>query len=97
MYKSINPQRREVSVRIPDSLLPFFQEYDPAQFELERSAGTIIERVLQFGNRSEIRWLFSTYSHQRVADWVNQWGSYALPEPHLTFWRLVLDLPETLG
>jgi hypothetical protein len=87
----------ESPFRIPASLYPFFQEYDPAQFELERSAGTIIERVLQYGNRNEIRWLFSTYSQQQVADWVQQWGSYGLPEPHLTFWRLVLVLPEGDG
>ncbi len=74
------------------SLTPFFQEYDLAQLDLERSANTIIERVLQFGNHAEIRWLFITYPRSQVTAWVRQWGSYALPEPHLTFWRLVLDL-----
>jgi hypothetical protein len=79
---------------IPPSLAPFFQEYDLAQLDVQRSVNTIIERVLQFGNRAEIRWLFSVYSRQQVAEWVRQWGQYALPEPHLTFWRLILNLPE---
>jgi hypothetical protein len=79
---------------IPASLAPFFQEYDLVQLDLERSAATIIERVLQFGNRAEIRWLFSVYPRQRIAGWVQEWGGYALPEPHHTFWNLVLDLPE---
>lgn len=79
---------------IPSSLAPFFQEYDLSKLNLDHSAATIIERTLQFGNRAEIRWLFHTYTHQRIRDWVSQWGNVALPEPHRTFWALVLDLPE---
>jgi hypothetical protein len=79
---------------IPISLAPFFQEYNLEQLDLERSAPTIIERTLQFGNRAEIRWLFSCYSRQRIREWVRRWGQMALPEPHLTFWNLILDLPE---
>jgi hypothetical protein len=79
---------------IPTSLAPFFQEYNLEQLSLERSAATIIERTLQFGNRAEIRWLFSRYPHQRIRDWVQLWGKLALPEPHLTFWTLVLEITE---
>jgi hypothetical protein len=79
---------------IPASLSPFFQEYPLEGLDLERSAATIIERTLQFGNREDLRWLFSVYSRQRVRDWVQRLGVLALPEPHLTFWKLVLDLPE---
>ncbi len=79
---------------IPPSLAPFFQEYNLADLDLQRSEATIIERVLQYGNRAEIRWLFQVYPQPRVAAWVRQWGRYALPEPHRTFWKLVLDLPE---
>ena len=79
---------------LPLSLAPFFQEYDLAKLDLHRSAGTIIERVLQYGSRAEIRWLFQVYPRQQIADWVRRWGQYALPEPHLTFWRLVLSISE---
>jgi len=80
----------------PASLTPFFQEYDLEQLTLERSATTIIERTLQYGNREEIRWLFSQYPRQRIRDWVKKWGKQVLPEPHLTFWRLVLDIPPKI-
>ena len=80
---------------IPTSLAPFFQEYSLNQLDLERSASTIIERTLQFGSREEIRWLFACYSRQRICNWVRRWGQLALPEPHLTFWKLVLGLAET--
>ena len=80
---------------IPASLAPFFQEYNLEQLDLEQSANTIFERILQFGNREEIRWMFSSYPRQQIRAWVQKWGALALPEPHLTFWRLVLDIPES--
>lgn len=82
----------EFSPSIPASLAPFFQEYDLAQLDLERSRFTIIERVLQLGDRQEIRWLFTVYPKQEISDWVSCWGEEALPEPHRTFWKLVLSV-----
>jgi hypothetical protein len=79
---------------IPTSLTPFFQEYDLESLDLVSSAGTIIPRVLQFGDREEIRWLFSVYSRQSISAWIIQWGGIALPEPHRTFWYLVLGSGE---
>ncbi len=80
---------------IPPTLAPFFQEYSLELLDTERSAATIIERTLQFGNRAEVRWLFTCYPHQQIRDWVKRWGALALPEPHLTFWKLVLNTEET--
>ena len=79
---------------IPSSLAPFFQEYDLAKLNPSQDAATIIERTLRYGTRVELRWLFATYSRAKVADWVKQWGRYGLPEPHLSFWRLVLGITE---
>ena len=73
---------------IPASLAPFFPEapifpeYALNALDLERSAATIIKRVLQCGNRAEIHWLFSVYPAQKVTQWVWQWGIYALLEPN---------------
>ena len=72
---------------IPTSLAPFFQEYRLEDLSLIRSEHTIIERTLRFGNREEIRWLFSCYSRERIIQWVEQHGPRCLPKPHLIFWR----------
>lgn len=77
---------------ILSSLAPFFQEYSLEQLDTSKAAHIIIERTLRFGNREEIRWLFDTYSHEQITEWVRQWGKYGLPEPHLTFWRFILDI-----
>lgn len=77
---------------IPASLAPFFQEYDIKKLSPERDSHTVIERVLQFGNRSEIRWLFSVYTQERISGWIGQFGEERLPQPHLDFWRIVLSI-----
>lgn len=76
---------------IPLSLSPFFQEYDITKLTPEKDAHTIIERVLQYGNRAEIKWLFETYSNDIIAAWVGRWGNEVLPEPDRRFWNLVLN------
>ena len=80
---------------IPISLKPFFQEYDISKLTSENDSHTIIERVLQFGNRVEIKWLFRTYSNQMVIDWIKEFGKDKLPQPHLNFWQIVLEIDET--
>jgi len=79
---------------IPASLAPFFQEYDITKLTPENNSHTIIERVLQYGNRKEIRWLFDIYSEEKIKEWVKSWSKDKLPEPHRTFWRIVLEVSE---
>jgi hypothetical protein len=78
--------------KIPESLKIFFQEVDPSQLDLVRDAETIIERTLRFGNRTELRWLFNYYDRSRIIAWIRDLGEYRLPERHLVFWRLLLDI-----
>lgn len=77
---------------IPATLAPFFQEYDFALLNPQNDSSTIIERTLRYGSRAELRWLFAEFPREQVREWVRQWGTFALPEPHLTFWRLILEI-----
>jgi len=81
-------------ISIPQSLAPFFQEYDVKKLTPERDSHTIIERVLQFGNRAELRWLFTVYTQTEISSWVRQFGRDKLPQPHRTFWRIILEINE---
>jgi hypothetical protein len=79
---------------IPSSLAPFFQEYDISRLSPENDSFTIIERTLQFGNREELRWLFRTYSREQIAHWLRHFGKDCIPQPHLTFWQLILEVTK---
>jgi len=79
---------------IPQTLAPFFQEYDLAKLNLQTDSHTIIERALQFGNRTEIKWLFTTYSTEQITAWIKRFGKEKLPQPHRIFWQIVLEVTE---
>jgi hypothetical protein len=52
---------------IPISLRPFFQEYVLEDLDPERSAFTVIERTLAWGDIPELSWLFVYYGPERLA------------------------------
>jgi hypothetical protein len=79
---------------IPISLTPFFQEYDIKKLTPENDSHTIIERVLQFGNRAELHWLFTVYTQAEISSWVRQHGRDKLPQPHRRFWQIILGINE---
>lgn len=76
---------------IPPSLARFFHEYDIARLNPKKDSFTIIERTLQFGNREELRWLFSVYFKREIVNWVKRFGKDCLPQPHLNFWQIILE------
>lgn len=45
-----------------------FWDVDPSTIDPDKHARYIIERVLDFGNDSEARWLYQTYEHPLIAD-----------------------------
>lgn len=77
---------------IPATLAPFFQEYDIALLTPQNDTATIIERTLRYGSRAELKWLFQEFPRTAIRDWLKDWGSFALPAPHLAFWRLLLEV-----
>lgn len=80
--------------RLPLTLAPFFQEYDIAKLNPQTDSHTVIERILQFGNQAEIKWLFTTYSTEQITTWVKRFGKEKLPQPHQAFWQVVLEATE---
>ena len=79
---------------LPASSNWLFPEYDFASMEPEQYVGVIIERVLERGSWSELRWLFAHYGEPRVAAWVRQHGFRLLTKRSFALWRLVLGVQD---
>lgn len=79
---------------IPVSLRPFFQEYVLEDLDPERSAFTIIERTLAWGDVAELRWLFAHYGPKRLAKWVQQAGWRYLPRRRLKYWLCFFEISD---
>ena len=80
--------------KIPISARPFFQEYDFLGLNAETHSELVIERLLAYGNRLEVHWLFELYGKDRVRSWVVKQGSLRLPKRRYHLWCVLLDIPE---
>jgi hypothetical protein len=81
-------------VKLPSSIAPFFQEIDFSILDPARHAPLIIERILSYGNREEIKWLIQAMGKKGIREWLNQFGSQRLPWRRYHLWCLVFDVPS---
>ncbi len=79
---------------IPLSLSPYFQEYDLAAIKVHKDANLIIQRTLEYGNWDEMRWLFRTYSRQRVQRFLREHGERLLKPVTFNYWRKLLHVRQ---
>jgi hypothetical protein len=78
---------------VPKSSSAFFQEYRFETLDGVKHAALIMERLLAYGNRSEIRWLFDNYGVEEIRHWVKEHGERLLPRRRYALWRVLFDLP----
>ena len=83
-----------VSSQIPASAAPFFQEYHFSDLDAEKDANLVMERILAFGNREELRWLFHFYGEDKIKAWVSENGFRRLPYRRYNMWCMLLSLPK---
>ncbi len=80
--------------QIPEGLWPHFQEYDPAQLNLERDADLVVQRTLEFGTWDEVRWLFAAYGRQRIGAFLRKRGERLLSPVTFNYWRRLLGIKK---
>lgn len=77
---------------IPATSAPFFQEYSFPKLNADTHATLIIERLLAYGNREEVRWLFDYYGKSRILEWLREDGQRLLPGRRYLLWCVLLDI-----
>jgi len=83
-------------LQIPPSTKPFFQEYRFDQLDPVEHRELVIERLLAYGNREEIHWLYQTYGRDQLAQWVSKYGVRRLPRLRYNLWCVLFKLqPDT--
>lgn len=78
---------------LPDAARRLLPHVAADDLSVERAEGAILERLLEDGDRADLRWLTSAVSEQRLAGWVSERGSRQLSDRSRAFWSVVLDLP----
>lgn len=74
-------------------LIPFrqtlFWDVDPATIDPKKNAKYIIERILEFGNNEEVRWMYHYYPHDLIKDRVEN-SRGVLRKKTKALWSLLL-------
>ena len=76
----------------PRSLYPLFWDCRPETLDSESNAPYILERVLEYGSLTAVRWALETYGAERVRAFLRDRGARTLSRKTLSFWTMLLDL-----
>lgn len=84
--KRIKKLKKKPKIRFRQSL---FWDVDTKTINPKRHARYIIERILDFGNDDEVRWMWRTYSRSLIADVVKK--SRVLQPQSRNLWLLLTN------
>ncbi len=77
---------------LPPTTRSFFQEYIFEKLDPAQHRELIIERLLAYGNREEIRWLYQTYGKDQLRAWVSEMGAWRLSRLRYNLWCVIFML-----
>jgi len=86
----------DTPLALPPSIKPYFQEYDFSRLAVDIHAELVIERVLNYGNLEELRWLFTQYGWSPITQWVQERGEKRLSSRRYRLWCVLLEIPPSL-
>lgn len=85
------PKRPNRSKRAPKKVIPFrqtlFWDVDPKTIDPKKNARYVIERILDFGNDEEVRWMAQYYSRRMIRSVVEK--SRVLHDKSKSLWALI--------
>lgn len=85
MKRKAKKRLKKASIRFRQTL---FWDVDPKTINPKRHAVYIIERILDFGNDKEVRWMWETYPHSLIRKVVQK--SRVLQPQTRSLWTLLL-------
>jgi len=79
-------------VKLPESAYKYFWEIDPKKLDVSAYPRYVIERLLEYGDFPELRWLFRQFSREQIAEVLKHTRSLSLRSAN--FWANFLDIPK---
>lgn len=77
---------------VPKFIRPFLWSYDTTAIDLKRDKERIITNVLNLGTEKAVKWLFTTYSKEEIAEIVANPKPGEWNKKSINYWSLVLDI-----
>lgn len=83
--------RASADAPLPHFLRPLFWDTDFDQLRVEGHERYVIERVLEYGDVPEVRWMMRRFSPEQIAETLRR--SRRLSSKSAHFWAFILDVP----
>jgi hypothetical protein len=77
---------------LPEFLRPLFWEVDFDRLRVRGRERYIIERVLEYGDLSEVKWMLECFSRDGIAQTLRR--SRGLSPKSASFWAFILDVSQ---
>jgi hypothetical protein len=78
--------------RLPEHAYKYFWDIDPAELDVSQHPRYVIERLLEYGDFPELRWLFGQFSHLEIVETLQ--NSRKLSLRSASFWAQILNVPR---
>jgi hypothetical protein len=75
---------------LPAAALRLFPHHEAADLALPAAAPFVIGRLLEDGDRADLRWLLAALPEAAVAGWLASRGGRGLSRRSRAFWELVV-------
>ena len=77
---------------MPTEFHHLFWDCQPERLDLEAQASFILERILEYGSLTSVRWALEVYGAARIKEFLMGRGRRTLSRKTLAFWTLILGL-----
>jgi hypothetical protein len=83
------------SSRLPEFLRPCFWDHFFEQIDFAAHREFFVGRILAAGDWTAIAWLRRTIGDASIREWIVTHEGRGLDPQQLSFWELILDIPES--
>ena len=73
-------------------LKPIFWDLDSEKLDLKKNSFQIIDRILEWGDFPQVRWMFKTYSKKEIIEVVKKSRQLSLKSAN--FWAMYYNIPK---
>ncbi len=78
--------------RLPATAKKYFWDINADKLDVSKHSRFVIERLLEYGDFPELRWLFQNFSKQKIVDVLKR--SRSLSRRSANYWSLILNVPK---
>jgi hypothetical protein len=80
------------SNKLPKKLYKYFWDVEPEKIDLKKNGPYVLERILDWGDTKDVRWLKRVYGRDLIADAVRR--RRGLSRKSAVFWTDLLDINQ---